>query len=107
MPFCKHIFFNVRGGKIVRNSTFAISIPTVKSIPISCWVCCKSQKRGKQACNRKFRHQEHRLTSVGDYERLPVFTIEVMNPWDLGGDGKGYFHADDPYDEWFIKLMRK
>ena len=77
-----------------------------KRTPISCYVCCKSQKRGKQVCNRKFRRHEHRLISIGDYERLPVFTIEVMNPWDLGGDGKGYFHGL-PTDEWFIRLMRK
>lgn len=78
-----------------------------KRTPISCYVCCKSQKRGKRACNRKFRRREHQAIHAGDYERLPVFTIEVMNPWDLGGDGKGYFHADDPHEEWFIRLMRK
>lgn len=77
-----------------------------KRTPISCWVCCKSQKRGKRVCNRKFRRREHQAISVGEYEKLPFLTIEVMSPWDLGGDGKGYFRGD-PQEEWFIKLMRK
>lgn len=77
-----------------------------KRTPISCWVCCKSQKRGKQVCNRKFRRREHQTISVGNYERLPHLTIEVMSPWDLGGDGKGYHH-EEPTEEWFIKMMRK
>lgn len=77
-----------------------------KRTPVSCWVCCKSQKRGKRVCNRKFRRKEHQKMSLGDFDKLPLLTIEVMNPWDLGGDGKGYFHGS-PDDEWFIKLMRK
>ena len=77
-----------------------------KRTPFSCVVCCKSQKRGKQVCNRKFRRQEHRSIRMEDYEKLPFSPIEVMNPWDLGGDGKAYFHGL-PTDEWFIRLMRK
>jgi len=77
-----------------------------KRTPISCWVCCKSQKRGKQVCNRKFRRREHQVIRVGEYERLPLLTIEIMSPWDLGGDGKGYHHGK-PTEEWFIRMMRK
>lgn len=77
-----------------------------KRTPICCWVCCKSQKRGKKVCNRKFRRREHQSISVGDYDKLPLTTIEVMSPWDLGGDGKGYHHGA-PTDEWYIKMMRK
>lgn len=77
-----------------------------KRTPINSWVCCKSQKRGKQVYNRKFRRREHQAISAGDYEELPFVTIVVMNPWDLGGDGKGYHHGE-PTEEWFIKMMRK
>ena len=77
-----------------------------KRTPVTCYACCKSQKRGKQFCNRKFRRREHQLISVGDYERLPRLIIEVTETWDLGGDGKHYVHAD-PNSELFIKLMRK
>ena len=77
-----------------------------KRTPVCCWVCCKSQKRGKQICNRKFRRREHQCISVGDYEELPLYTIEVISSWDLGGDGKAYQHGD-PQEEWFTKMMRK
>ena len=77
-----------------------------KRTPICCWVCCKSQKRGKRMCNRKFRHQERQKMSVGDFHTLPLRTHEVMSPWNLGGDGKGYFHPQ-PEEEWYIRLMRK
>ena len=77
-----------------------------KRTPIGCWVCCKSQKQGKRICNRKFRRQEHQKINLGEFERLPFRTFEVMNPWDLSGDGKGYFHSR-PEEEWYIKLMRK
>lgn len=36
----------------------------------------------------------------------PIRTFEVMSPWDLGGDGKGYQHGSLT-DEWYIKMMRK
>ena len=36
----------------------------------------------------------------------PLRTFEVMSPWDLGGDGKGY-QQGSPTDEWYIKMMRK
>lgn len=77
-----------------------------KRTPVTCWVGCKSQKRGKQVCNRKFRRRERISISTNHFERIPHLSIEVMDPWNLGGDGKVYFHAD-PSDEWYIKLMRK
>ena len=77
-----------------------------KRTPITYWAGCQSQKRGKQVCNRKFRRRERMAISTSQFEQLPYRTIEVMNPWDLGGDGKAYYHAE-PTDEWFIKLMRK
>ena len=39
-------------------------------------------------------------------DRLPLLTREIMESWDLGGDGKGYFHFK-PTDEYYIRLMRK
>ena len=77
-----------------------------KRTPVTCWVGCKSQKRGKQVCNRKFRRRERISISTNLFERIPHLSIEVMDPWNLGGDGKVYFHAG-PSDEWYIKLMRK
>ena len=77
-----------------------------KKTPVSTWCCCKSQKRGKRVCNRKFRRKEHQAVSMGHLECLPYKSIEIMDPWDLGGDGKYYYHAE-PTDEWYIKLMRK
>lgn len=44
--------------------------------------------------------------STGDLDKLPRLTIEVMDTWDLGGDGKGYYHAT-PNDDYLVKLMRK
>ena len=29
-----------------------------------------------------------------------------MSPWDLDGDGKAFF-GFHPYEEWYVKLMRK
>lgn len=77
-----------------------------KRPPIFCWTCCKSQKRGKEVCNRKFRRRERQKISTGDLDKLPRLTIEVMDTWDLGGDGNGYYHAT-PNDDYLVKLMRK
>lgn len=77
-----------------------------KRTPVTYWAGCKSQKRGKQVCNRKFRRRERISIRTNRFERIPYLTIEVMDTWDLGGDGKVYYHAE-PTDEWYIKLMRK
>lgn len=57
-------------------------------------------------CNRKFRRRERMSIGACQLEKLPFRTIEVMDPWNLGGDGKTYYRAD-PTDKWYIKLMRK
>lgn len=77
-----------------------------KRTPVSTWCGCKSQKRGKQFSSRKFRRREHQMIATDHLDQLPRKSIEVMNPWDLGGDGKGYFYGSTD-DEWFVKMMRK
>ena len=77
-----------------------------KRTPISYWAGCKSQKRGKRVCNRRFRRKVHQRIAVGDMDNLPFLTREIMDTWDLGGDGKFFYHAE-PSDEYFIRLMRK
>lgn len=66
-----------------------------KRFPGGTWCCCKSQKRGKQVSNRRFRRKEHQLIHQEDYHRLPLNPMELTSPWDLGGDGK---------HEWFCPL---
>lgn len=77
-----------------------------KRMPASTSCCCKSQKKGKQASSRKFRHKAKALLHQGKHHLLPLKSFEVMSPWDLGGDGKAFFgfHVDE---EWYAKLMRK
>ena len=77
-----------------------------KRTPASTCCCCKSQKRGKQFCNRKFRRRERMMMGKGQYDRLPNKPIEVTDPWDLGGDGKTFW-GFSPDEDWFIRLMRK
>lgn len=66
----------------------------------------KSQKHGKQICHRKFRRRGYVLINSRIYEKLPIRQWEIVNQWDLGGDGKCFmgYHIDE---DWFIKLMRK
>ena len=70
------------------------------------WCCCKSQKRGKQTSSRKFRRCEHVAIKLGQYETLPMRQREVMNQWNLGGDGKHYY-GYRPDEEWYRKAIRK
>ena len=77
-----------------------------KRTPAGTWCCCKSQKRGKQICHRRFRRSEHCLIQVGTFELLPMHQRDVMSQWDLGGDGKCYY-GYHPEDDWFQKIMRK
>ena len=77
-----------------------------KRTPVSTWCCCKSQKQGKQMSHRKFRRREKTMIHTGQFEKLPCRQWVIVDQWDLGGDGKYYYHADPP-DEWYIKLMRK
>ncbi len=49
---------------------------------------------------------EREMLSHQEWDSIPVRQREVVDPWELGGDGKVYwYHAPD--DEWYIKLMRK
>lgn len=68
--------------------------------------CCKSQKRGKQAASRRFRRKEHRLITMASYDKLPMSSIELTDPWNLGGDGKTVY-SWDKNDETYIKYIRK
>ena len=77
-----------------------------KRLPYTVGAGCRSQKRGKRVCNKKFRHRVRQAIKSGRWERLPYHQIEVMDPWDLGGDGKYYYHGDEK-SEWYIRLMRK
>lgn len=52
------------------------------------WVGCKYQKRGKRKSNRRFRRKEHQCMTSQSFDNLPVRPIELMDTWDLGGDGK-------------------
>ena len=77
-----------------------------KKTPVSTWCYCKSQKRGKQICHRKYRRREQVLMHSGKYDQLPFRQWEIVEKWDLGGDGKHYC-GHVPTAEWYIKLMRK
>lgn len=77
-----------------------------KKTPACTWCCCKSQKRGKQICHRKYRRHERMFILAGMYDCLPIRQWEVVEQWDLGGDGKHYC-GYAPTEEWYIKLMRK
>lgn len=68
---------------------------------------CKSQKPGKQMCNRRFRRKERRLLNHGRYSKLPFKPREVIDEWDLGGDGKRIYtwpeKDKDSYEKWIRK----
>ena len=61
-----------------------------KKNPGHTW-CGRSQKKGKRFSNRRFRRNEHRIISMGNFISLPLRTRELTNQYDLGGDGKGFF----------------
>ena len=77
-----------------------------KKTPVCTWCCCKSQKRGKKISHRKFRRKEAIVIISGEYDLLPTRQWEIVEQWDLGGDGKHYC-GHSPNEEWYIKLMRK
>ena len=85
-----------------------------KEVAGSTWCCCKSQKKGKRFCNRKFRRKEHQLMAMGEFEKLPYNLNEAMEEWDLGGDGKhAWFFSSSDYargEEWYkyyLTCLRK
>lgn len=61
-----------------------------------------SQKRGKQKCNRLFR-RECKAALLTD-KLLPIRLREVMDQWNLGGDGKHRIQQDDSC---YTKSLRK
>ena len=77
-----------------------------KRTPVCTNCCCKSQKRGKRISHRKFRRKESILLHTGKYSQLPRKQHELTESWDLGGDGKSYFHGL-LNEDWYIRLMRK
>ena len=67
-----------------------------KKVPVSTNACCKSQKRGKVMASKRFRRLVKSMLVQGN-EDLPMKSIEVTSPYELGGDGKQYWkdHTDD------------
>lgn len=60
---------------------------------------CKSRKKGKKACHSKFRMKERE-------GRYPLRMREVMDSWDMGGDGKIVYTFDRDSDD-YKKYTRK
>ena len=77
-----------------------------KKFPGGTCCCCKSQKRGKVVASKRFRRRTRTLIQQRLYEYLPLKSIELTSPWDLGGDGKS-FYGFHPGCEWYVKLLRK
>jgi len=67
------------------------------------WVAC-SQKRGKTNSHRRFRRRERTMIQSAMYDRVPLLQRELTDQYDLGGDGKAYWHVDG---ELRVQLMRK
>ncbi len=66
------------------------------------YASCKSQKKSKRQCNKRFRRiVRHRIQK--DTE-LPINTKEVMDVWTMEGDGKHRLSVDNPQ---YIKAIRK
>ena len=73
-----------------------------KKHPYTLNVVCKSQKWGKQKNNRLFRRVSR--TNLKDFKELPISPRELMDSWDLGGDGKSYWGSDM---EGYHRIIRK
>ena len=67
------------------------------------WITC-SQKRGKTKSHRRFRRRERTMIQSARYDRLPRLQRELTNQWNLGGDGKTYWHVDGELRD---RLIRK
>lgn len=60
---------------------------------------CKSRKKGKKVCHKKFRMSEK--------NGKPLHRMrEAMDPWDLGGDGKMVYTFNKNSEE-YKKYTRK
>lgn len=73
-----------------------------KKNPILTWTNCKSQKKGKRQCNKRFRKLS-RILICSD-EMLPRIGCEVMDVWNFEGDGKHRVPKDTLQ---FDKAIRK
>ena len=73
---------------------FTIMARSRKKNPVVTYIGT-SQRRGKQMCNRMFRRVSK--TALLRDKLLPVSLREVLDEWDLGGDGKHRIHRDDNY----------
>ena len=60
-----------------------------KKTPVRTMLMKMSQHPGKKAASRRFRRIVKMCLQEGK-EVLPVRSIEITNPYDLGGDGKVY-----------------
>lgn len=67
------------------------------------WVAC-SQKKGKIRSHRRFRRRERTMIQSARFDRLPYSQRELTNQYDLGGDGKAYWHVND---EMRVQLTHK
>ena len=57
-----------RKGIVATRNIRDIMSRSKKKTPASTCCCCKSQKRGKQFCNRKFRRHERMMIGKGQYK---------------------------------------
>ena len=68
----------------------------------STWTCCKSRKKSKGLCNKLFRRiSKIRLMTS---KPLPMSVREVMDEWDMEGDGK---YRVTPTADYYLKVLRK
>ena len=61
---------------------------------------CKSQKAGKRLSSRMFRRISRILIKAGR-DVLPMKGKEVVDEWNLGGEGKAFWPEHD--DKWMRK----
>ena len=73
-----------------------------KKNPVVTYVNCKSQKKGKRQCNKRFRRITRQM--IHRDSDLPLYMKEVMDVWDMEGDGKHRIQQDDNY---YMKSLRK
>lgn len=86
---------------VTRMNHFTIMTRSRKKNPVETHIGT-SQKRGKQKCNRTFR-RESKAALLTD-KLLPIRLREVMDQWNLGGDGKRRIPPDD---NCYTKSLRK
>ncbi len=73
-----------------------------KKNPIVTYTSCKSQKKSKRQCNKRFRRiVRHR---IHEDTELPIYLKEVMDVWSMEGDGKHRLSFDNPQ---YFKAIRK